>query len=597
MAVQPLRVRRMTRHRSVADRLRSHRTDFLLAGPVVAVMAVFLVWPLVTLFIHSVAAEGASGGVTFHRYLDIFHDRLLLHVLWNTLLIAFWATLFTGLLAIPAAYLLSRLRTRLRAILFACIVLPFLVSVLVRLFSFTILLGSNGIISQALQALHLGAPSLIFNTTGTVIGMVNYLLPYMIFMLYAGMAGVNPELLTAARSLGASNWQSARRVYLPLILPALISAFLLILVLGLGFFLTPAILGGPTDMTAAVYIQQQISVFRWGNASAVGILLLVVTLVGYVLILRFSGVSGVGSFAAGTGSKGGAVRSEPLRFSLLSVLLWLGMACTLVVLILPLVVAVGSSFNTSSLVIFPPRGFTLKWYAAVFQDPTWLNAIIKSIGVAVGTATLATVLSLAFGRFLLRRKSPTVKSWLMATAYSPLVIPLILLSVGNFDVQARLGLIGTWWGLIFIHAVMAFPFGAAIITGALGSVDSDLEKAAWTLGAKFFRAFWHVVVGAIIPSVIGAWLICFLISWDEVVIALFQTGFQKTLPVVIYAYLNSGIVPTVPAVATMLIALIIAAAAIGAVATRIRGMRKSHEVVRSPKRRISGQGRKQNGVA
>lgn len=573
MSVQQMYVRRMIRRWSVSDVLRSHRTDILLGGPVFALLAVFFVWPLVTLFVHSVAG-GADHGLTLRRYAEVFHDRLLLHVLWNTVVIAFWATLFTGLLAIPAAYLLSRLRGRLRAILLASIVLPFLVSVLVRLFSFTILLGSNGIINQALQALHLGSPSLIFNTTGTVIGMVNYLLPYMIFMLYAGMASVNPELLTAARSLGASNWQCTYRVYLPLILPALISAFLLILVLGLGFFLTPAILGGPTDMTAAVYIQQQIDVFQWDKASAVGIVLLVATLIGYVLILRVSGISGIGSVAAGSGSKGGAARTEPLPWSLLSVLLWLAMACTLLILVLPLIVAIGASFNTTSLVLFPPNGFTLKWYAAVFQDPTWLNAIFKSLGVAAGTATLAVALSLAFGRFLLRRKSPIAKSWLMAIAYSPLVVPLILLSVGNFDVQIKLGLIGTWWGLIFIHTVMAFPFGAAIITVALANVDPDLERAAWTLGAKTLRAFWNVVVRGMIPSVLGAWLICFLVSWDEVVIALFQTGFHKTLPVVIYAYLNSGIVPTVPAVATMLIALIAVGAAIGGIVTHIRGKRK-----------------------
>src|SRR5699024_1863537 len=114
---------------------------------------------------------------------------------WNTVVIAFWSTLFTGILAIPTAYLLSRLRGRLRTILFAGIVLPFLVSILVRLFSFTIILGPNGIISQAFEALHLDPPSLIFNTAGTVIGMTNFLLPYMILMLYTGMDRFNHELL------------------------------------------------------------------------------------------------------------------------------------------------------------------------------------------------------------------------------------------------------------------------------------------------------------------------------------------------------------------------------------------------------------------
>jgi putative spermidine/putrescine transport system permease protein len=550
--------------------LQSYWTTIALGAPTFVLLAIFFVWPIVTIFVHSLTGS-ADSGWTLHWYSEVFHDRLLLHVIWNTVVIAFWATLFTGFLGITTAYLLSRLRGRLRATLFACITIPFLVSVLVRLFSFTIILGSNGLIDQAFQALGFTPPALIFNTTGTVIGMVNYLLPYMIFMLYSGMVNVNHELLTAARSLGASHRQSMIWVYLPLVLPTLVSAFLLILVMGLGFFLTPAILGGPSDIVAAVYIQQQITVFHWSEASAIGIVLLTVVLIGYFLTLRFSGVSRVGSFAAGAGSKGGASQQEPLRWSLFSVLLWSALACTFVVLILPLIVAVGASFNTIPLILFPPRGFTLKWYAAVFQDPIWVNAIAKSVGVAAATATLTVVLSLSYGRLIMRSKSQAFKSWLMAIAYSPLVVPLILLSIGNFDVQIILGLIGTWPGLVCIHFVIAFPFGVAIIVAALGSVDPDFEKAAWTLGVKPLKAFWHVVVLGMIPSLIGAWLVCFLVSWDEVVIALFQTEFSKTLPVVIYSYLKSGIVPTVPAVAAMLIALIVCAAGARALTVQLRG--------------------------
>lgn len=572
MLAERLHMQREAGGGSAVEAIRRYRTDILLALPVAALLLIFFAWPIVILLVRSVTAGDQGPGISI--YWEIFQDRLILQVFWNTVVIAFWSTLFTGMLAIPTAYLLSRLRGRLRNILFAGIVLPFLVSILVRLFSFTIILGPNGIISQAFEALHLDPPSLIFNTAGTVIGMTNFLLPYMILMLYTGMDRFNHELLTAARSLGASNWQSFRWVFFPIILPTLVSACLLVLILGLGFFLTPAILGGPENMPIAVYIKQQIDVFHWANASATGIVLLAITFIGYVVVLRVSGVSAIGSVTAGTGSKGGGTRPDPLPFSISSVLLWIAMFCTLIVMIFPLIVAVGSSFNSTPLILFPPQGFTLKWYAEVFHNPQWLNSIAKSFGVAAGTATLVVALSLAFGRFLLRRKSPIVKTWLMALAYSPLVIPLILLSIGNFAIQIRLDLIGTSWGLIFIHAVLAFPFGVAIITNALGGVDPDLEKAAWTLGAQPLRAFWIVVVRGITPSVISAWVICFLVSWDEVVIAIFQTGFQQTLPVLIYSYIKSGLVPTVPAVATMLIGLIAAGSVINAIVGSMRRKRR-----------------------
>jgi putative spermidine/putrescine transport system permease protein len=107
------------------------------------------------------------------------------------------------------------------------------------------------------------------------------------------------------------------------------------------------------------------------------------------------------------------------------------------------------------------------------------------------------------------------------------------------------------------HVVIAFPVAFAVLSNALSNVDASLEPAAWTLGASRTAAFWSIVVRSIIPSVAGAFVLSFMVSWDEVVIALFQTGFEKTLPVTIFAYLQAGIVPTVPAIATMLIGVVV----------------------------------------
>ncbi len=544
-----------TRRRRTASIVNESISSMTLVAPVAALLGIFFVWPMADLLIRSLRTGGVRHiGNVFANYESLVHDPVLLLVLKNTVVIAFWSTLVTGILAIPVAYLLTRVSARVRAIVVACIAIPFLVSILIRLFSFTIILGSNGLINRLLNIVHIGRLSLIFNTTGTVIGMVNYLLPYMVLMVYSGMAGVDNSLMTAAKSLGASNWRAAQKVYLPLISATLVSTFLLVFVLGLGFFLTPAVLGGPTGTPAAVYIQAQINDYQWGTASAMGIVLLAVSLIGYVMVLRVSGLGAISSFAGGAASKG-ANSTTPLRKSWLSMALWFVTFLVLVILIVPLVVAVGASFSETQTIVFPPHGFTLRWYGEVFSDPIWKDAIEKSIGVAIGTGTLAAVLGLAFARFTLRRKTRASRTVLLVVAYCPLIVPLILLSIGNYDVQVKLGLIGSWWGLIFIHTVMAFPFAVAILFSGLGGVDQNLESAAWTLGASRLRAFWKVTARAAMPSIVGAWLISFLISWDEIVVALFQTGFHKTLPVVIYSYLQSGLRPTVAAVAAMLIGL------------------------------------------
>ncbi|MNL32796.1 Molybdenum transport system permease protein ModB [compost metagenome] len=130
---------------------------------------------------------------------------------------------------------------------------------------------------------------------------------------------------------------------------------------------------------------------------------------------------------------------------------------------------------------------------------------------------------------------------------------------------------GTIGGLILAHTVIAAPLAFAIIVAAMSGSDRGLEAAAWTLGASRSRAFWTIVVRGIVPSIVGAFVISFVTSWDEVVLALFlQTGPTKTLPVTIYKYLESGIVPTVPAVASLLVTAVIVILAVRGIATAVR---------------------------
>jgi putative spermidine/putrescine transport system permease protein len=168
-------------------------------------------------------------------------------------------------------------------------------------------------------------------------------------------------------------------------------------------------------------------------------------------------------------------------------------------------------------------------------------------------------------------RSTAGKALVSGLAFAPLITPAILLAIGEYDVQLRLGLTGTIGGLILAHTVVAAPLAFAIIVAAMGGSDRGIEAAAWTLGASRTRAFWTIVVRGIVPSIAGAFVIAFVTSWDEVVLALFlQTGPTKTLPVTIYKYLESGIVPTVPAVASLLVTAVIVILAIRGVATAIR---------------------------
>jgi len=522
-------------------------------------MAIFFAWPLVDLLLRSLSSQGlvsyAHPEFDLTNYKAVFADRLLLLIQWHTVVIAFWATLFTFVLAFPTAFLLSRASGKTATALLGLFLIGFWVSIIVRLFALTEVLSRNGVVNSLAGLLHVGPFDLMFNTTGTIIGMVNYLLPYMVLLLYAGMAGVDWNLIAAAKSLGATPRRAFVEIYFPLVRPGLVGAVLLIFILGLSFFLTPAVLGGPENTTVAVYIQQQVNIYSWGVASAIGIVLLALTVIGYVVALRFSGptlLTGVGA-----SSSKGAIAQEPLRMSVATIALGLAAAASLLLLLLPVALVPPMSIGTTGNVFFPPKGFTLHWYAQVFDGATWTAPLLKSLEVAAAVAVISTGLGLALARVVVGLRSRTLRSVITAAAFAPLITPVILLAIGEYDVQVRTGLAGTSFGLIMAHVVIAFPVAFAVLSNALSNVDASLEPAAWTLGASRTAAFWSIVVRSIIPSVAGAFVLSFMVSWDEVVIALFQTGFEKTLPVTIFAYLQAGIVPTVPAIATMLIGVVV----------------------------------------
>jgi putative spermidine/putrescine transport system permease protein len=543
-----------------------------LLAPVIIFYLIFFVWPILTVVLRSLSEDGrfdlASPTFSLDAYLQLFQDDFLLRVEWRTLLLAVNSTIITVLLAFPTAYFISRLKRRTATLLLLLILVPFWISIVVRLFAVTSILSPNGPINQLSLLLGLGEFNLLYTPAGTLVGTVMYLLPYMVLVLYAGMVAVDGNLLLAARTLGASPTRTFFSVYLPMIRSSLMSGTLLIFILGLGFFLVPAILGGPAEQTISVYIQQQIDIFQWAVASAMGILLLIATLICYVGVVRVTG-----EFKTGVGpvQVKGVSGDQPFRWSAPMVVSAVVAFVTITILVLPVLFVFPLSIGETGTVVFPPRGFTLQWYAQVFTTATWLGPIGQSLVVGLGTGILSVAIALVLARAMLSMTSTAGKAIVSGLAFAPLITPAILLAIGEYDVQLRLGMTGTIIGLILAHTVIAAPLAFAIILAAMSGADRGLEAAAWTLGASRTRAFWTVVVRGIIPSIVGAFVISFVTSWDEVVLALFlQTGPTKTLPVTIYKYLESGIVPTVPAVASLLVTAVIVILAIRGVVSAIR---------------------------
>lgn len=538
--------------------------------PAIALLVVSFAWPLTTIAVRSLNAEGQMSfdALTLQHYQALLGNELLRQVTLQTLLLATIATAVTAVLAFPTAYLMARLSRRFALLLIVLVTTPFWVSILVRLFAFTSILGRDGVVNSALGAVGLGPYPLIFNMTATVIGMVAYLLPYMILVLYAAMSSVDSSLMTAAKTMGASPTQAFLHIYLPQVRAAFISGATLIFVLSLGFFLTPAILGGPSETTLPVYIQQQITIFKWGTASASGIALLAVSMVGYAIALR---IGGAGILApAGRPVGRGVTAKEPLTASIGTTVAWVATGAVLLLLLLPLVIVVPAAFGTTTQIRFPPVGFTTEWFSSVLSDPLWTNAFAKSVRVGLGTAVVSVAIALGLARAAGKVSSSAARMAIMSIAFAPLIVPVVLLGIGIYDVQLRLGLVGTDVGLILAHTVIAFPLAFIILSNSLSNLDGSIEAAAWSMGASKIRAFWTIVMPNLGPGLAGAFVIAFMTSWDEAVLALFQTGLEKTLPVTIYSLIKSGVTPAVGAVAVMLITPVVLAVVVTFVVSQRR---------------------------
>ncbi|WP_210590441.1 ABC transporter permease [Streptomyces sp. GESEQ-35] len=266
--------------------LSDRRTRFglLNATPVVVYLLILFVYPIFSTLLLSL--KGETGGWTLHWYADAFRGANL-EILLTTLRISAETSLLSLVVGFLLAAAVSRLKPLWAGLVMLVVVVPHFVSALVRTYGWIILLGEHGVVNNALTSIHFpGAPyQLLYNELGVVIGTTAVMLPYTVLLLYAVMRGIDRRLLAAAASMGAGRVTIFRRVYLPLVAPGLVNAGVLCFILCLGYYLTPALMGGEKQTMVASLIDEQVmKQNQWNGASALGIILLLLTFAGLLLL-------------------------------------------------------------------------------------------------------------------------------------------------------------------------------------------------------------------------------------------------------------------------------------------------------------------------
>jgi ABC-type spermidine/putrescine transport system permease subunit I len=261
-----------------------------LLTPATAFLGFVLIYPLVHLL--SLSFADPAGAMT--PYIDLLTSDVYQIVFRNTLAVAATVTVLCVVLAYPLAFALTRMTPRWRALALGCVLFPLWISVLVRTFSWMLLLERNGPINRGLIELGVITQpmSLLFNQTGVLIGMVHVLLPYAVLPIYASIIRIDPGLLLASDGLGASVATTFRRVLLPLSMPGVLAGATFTFLLSLGFFITPALLGGSGSTTLSMLIETLVNErLAWPLASAAGFILLVTTLLLLAIAARLAPIS------------------------------------------------------------------------------------------------------------------------------------------------------------------------------------------------------------------------------------------------------------------------------------------------------------------
>ena len=443
--------------------------------------------------------EGMPGGsigtmFTWATWQDVLTDPYYAElVLWSVALSLF-ITVLTLLCAYPIALFVHRAPERWRNLLMVACISPLLVSAVVRTYGWLVILGEHGVVASALQALGIAPPRMIFNTTGVVIGLVEILMPYMVLSLLAGFGRLHASLEEAASSLGAPPLVVFRRVVLPLTLPGILLGCLLAFVLSVSSFITPKLLGVGRVFLLATEIYDQAIVT-----------LLVLVLFAFLLA--------------------------------------------------PVILVFPMSFSADRVLAWPPSGFSLRWYGAMFTEPGLMEAAWNSLVLGCVVTVLSLLVATPAALMLARRRFAG-RDAVMALLTAPLLLPTIVLGLAMLIVFVSYGLVGSWPGLVLAHLLLTLPYALRVLSTALSTLPATVEEAAASLGAPPGAVFRRITLPLMLPGVVATCAIVFLVSFDEVVVSLFIVGPRLvTLPVALYRYVESRTDPLVAAVSSVLVLL------------------------------------------
>ncbi|WP_217578770.1 ABC transporter permease subunit [Mesorhizobium sp. GbtcB19] len=538
----------------------------------------------------------AFGGDAVGRFLLIFQSVVYRTVIWTTVRISLEATALTLIVSFPLAWLLSR-ATGAKALLLGLLVLvPFLTSVLVRTFAWLAILGQRGLVNATLLTLGLISEPLplLFSEPAVVLALVHASIPMMVFALVTVLRRIDGRILLAAHTLGAKPVRAWFGIVVPLAIRGIQSGVIIIFLFTMASFIAPAFLGNQRQQMLAQMIQAQIETGAdWRFAAALGVTL---SVTATIVVLALSSVARYFSRWQNPGlspttAPQQLVQQADREILRTSVALprshfhlpalrrlsarWVEPAYLAVIsifILLPLIVLFPVSFSSADVLIFPPPGYSVRWFEKILGSPEWVSAALTSlrIGAAACVLCLATAILtvLGFGRHFRFQGAAE------AIVLAPLSVPAVVFALGAYLAFARVGLVDTETGIVVAHTVLIFPVVYLVVSATYSSIDPWLSLASASLGANPWRIFRTVTFPLLLPGLAVGALLAMLLSFDESVASIFLSDLSvKTLPRKLWEGIRFNTSPESAAVSAMLLGVTCLVVIVGMVV--VLGRRKN----------------------
>jgi putative spermidine/putrescine transport system permease protein len=398
------------------------------------------------------------------------------------------------------------------------------------------------------------------------------------------MNQIDRRLMMAASTLGANSARAFWQVFFQLSMPGAAAAGLLVLVASLGFFITPALVGGAKDTMIGQLIILQINELQnWQLGSALAAILLISTA---ATCFAYDWIFGLSSVT--TGSERPTRPDGLVRRAGLVIVSFAGLSCgfveetwkrnirglrggiflsvyawaTIAILLIPIIAFIPMAFTGSTFLSFPPPSWSVRWFEQLAASPLWLGAMIRSFSVGFATAAI-TLLIAAMAALGVARTRSRFGSVAFLLCLSPMMVPSIVIAIALFYLFARISLVATDTGIIIGHTVIAMPVVFMVMLATFKGYDWKLDAAASTLGAGYLRIFWRITVPLVASGLAVGFVTGFLQSFEELTVALFiGGGIKTTLPKQMWDGILLQVSPIIAAASVVVLIVVIAMFAI-----------------------------------